>query len=350
MNIKRTRFLAAFLTLTLLSDAFAVDEITRKGADKTTRGDITAVTRDDVTIKPGIAAPVKVTSNEIIDIRWGAEPADVNIGRGFEANRNFDEALQTYEKSAKDTSLTKKEIKADVEFLIARVTARKALEIEPAGLDAAIAKADAFVKGNRDSYRFFAAISLLGELQLAKKDYVTAESTFSQLESAPFADYKMAAQIAKGRLALARNDLPAALTSYEEVLKQTPNGPAEISRRNEALLGKATVQIAQNDAASALTAISEAIKNASPEDSGVQAKAYLLQGNALKGQGKVKEAILAYLHVPVLFEKEATVNAEALYNLSVLWPQVDQPQRGAQAGADLQASYPNSEWAKKLGN
>jgi tetratricopeptide (TPR) repeat protein len=344
------RIALGVLTLSILSDAFAIDEITRKGIAKPTRGDIQAVTRDDVTIKSGIAAPVKISANEIIDVRWTGEPANLNIARGFEANGNLDGAITSYEECAKDKNATKKEVKTDIAFLIARATARKALEVEPATLDAAVATMDSFVKNNKTSFRYFAAVSMLGELQLAKKDYVSAETTFSQLATAPWADYKMAAQIAKGRLALARNDLDSALTSYEAVLSQSPTNPAEISRRNEALLGKASVQIAKKDAPSALTAIAQAIKSASPEDSSVQAQAYVLKGNALKGQGKTKEAILAYLHVPVLFEKEATLNAEALYNLTVLWPQVDQPQRGAQASADLQANYPNSTWTKKLGN
>jgi tetratricopeptide (TPR) repeat protein len=360
MKNTSVRITVAFLTISLLSEALlpeallseamAIDEITRKGAEKPTRGDIQLVTRDEVTIKSGIADPVKIPSNEIIDVEWSGEPAELNLARGFEANGNFTDAIARYEKSAADKALSKKEIKIDIAFLIARATARKALEVDPSTLDAAVAKMDSFVKNNKNSFRYFAAISILGELQLAKKDYVAAETTFSQLATAPWADYKMAAQIAKGRLALARNDLDAALASYEAVLSQSPKGAAEISRRNEALLGKAAVQIAKKDAAAALVAISQAIKSASPEDSVVQAQAYVLKGNALKDQGKTKEAILAYLHVPVLFEKEATLNAEALYNLAVLWPQVDQPQRGAQASADLQANYPNSTWTKKLGN
>jgi TolA-binding protein len=73
-----------------------------------------------------------------------------------------------------------------------------------------------------------------------------------------------------------------------------------------------------------------------------------LKGDCLKSQGKVKEAILAYLHVPVLFEKEKVALAEALYNLAVLWPRADQPERGLAAQQELQENYPDSPWTKKL--
>ena len=343
------RIVTTVFVLSFMTNAFALDEIIRKGAAKSTRGDITNVTRDEVTIKSGIAAPIKISCNLIIDIKWTGEPATLNIVRGYEANADYDRAIKGYIDAGKENKSPRKEIKSDIQFMLARATARKALDVDPSSLDAAITGMDSFVKNNKVSFRYFSAVALLGELQLAKKDLDAAETTFSQLATAPWADYKMAARIAKGRLALARNDLDAALTAYEQVLSQTPKGPVEISRRNEALLGKATVQIAQKDSASALTVIAEAIKSASPEDSSVQAQAYLLKGDALKGQGKTKEAILAYLFVPVLFQKEATLNAEALYNLAVLWPQVDQPQRGAQARADLEDTYPNSQWTAKLG-
>ena len=77
-------------------------------------------------------------------------------------------------------------------------------------------------------------------------------------------------------------------------------------------------------------------------------RAYVRQGDCLQAQNKTKEAILAYLHVPVLFSKEKALHAESLFRLSQLWGSVQKPERAADARAELERLYPDSEWAKKL--
>ena len=94
--------------------------------------------------------------------------------------------------------------------------------------------------------------------------------------------------------------------------------------------------------------IATAIEALSSDDGEAMAEAYVLQGDCLQAQGKVKEAILAYLHVHVLFEKEREMHARALFHLATLWPKVDQPDRGDDAKKELLANYPTSAWAKQL--
>ena len=77
-------------------------------------------------------------------------------------------------------------------------------------------------------------------------------------------------------------------------------------------------------------------------------EAYVLQGNALQALNRAKEAVLAYLHVDILFPREAGYHAESLYHMTKLWKAVQLPERGLEAEAKLQSSYPNSEWTKKL--
>ena len=88
---------------------------------------------------------------------------------------------------------------------------------------------------------------------------------------------------------------------------------------------------------------------ASPEDTRVQAEAYLRQGDCLRAQGNAKEAILAYLHIPVLFSSEGDLHAESLHHLVTLWEEVGKPERAADARQELETRYPDTEWAKKLG-
>lgn len=321
------------------------DSITRK-IGKPQRGLVTDITQTSVTIKPGISDPVTIDANDIIDIEWGSGTVDLSNGRAAENSGNYDKALESYAKALADAS--KAPVKADIAFLIARTTARMGIQGDSTKLDDAAAKLDAFIKANTSSYRYFDAVFLLGRVHLAREDFTKAGIEFNRLAKAPWSDYKMAGQNANGRLAIARNDLPAAKAAYQAVLQLPAAKPAEVSRRNEALLGMSAALIAEKNHQAALKSITEAITKADPEDSAVQAEAYVLKGDCLQALGQNKSAILAYLHVPVLFEKEAMLNARALYHLTVLWEKVEQPDRSVAARGELTEKYADTKWAKML--
>lgn len=342
MAFTATVLVASFL----VNKTYAIDIVTRK-SDKAAQGDITDISQTSVSVKSGIGEMIEVPANDIVSVRWGAEPAALNLARSAEEGGNLARALEQLKISSGEAGANEA-VKTEIEFLVARVTARQALEEDSSRLDDAVAKLDDFVKSHSDNFRYFDALQLLGAVQLAVKDYTGAEKSFGQLARAPWSDYKMAAQNSTAKLAFQKGDLAAALSAYEQVLSQSGSSPGEISRRNEALIGKASVQLKQGNADIALQAVQEAIAKTDPEDSAVQAGAWNLKGDCLKTQGKVKEAILAYLHVPVLFEKEKVALAEALYNLAVLWPRADQPERGLAARQELEENYPDSPWTKKL--
>jgi tetratricopeptide (TPR) repeat protein len=324
------------------------DEVGRR-SDKAVRGSITDVSRDSIKVKPPTGADVEIPGNDVVEIRWDDEPLTLNGARIAAKNGNMATALEELKKSAADPK-AKGDIKAEIDFQIASITAQQGLDqSDAAQLDDAAGKLDAFSKGNGSNVRYFDAVYLLGRVQLARRDFAAADAAFQQLKQAPWSDYKMAAQNASAKLALKKGDLSAALASFEAVLGQNASTPGEISRRNEALLGKATVTLQQGNAQQALDTINQAIQAADPEDSAVQAEAFVRKGDSLRLLGKTKEAILAYLHVPVLFEREATLNAEALFHLSSLWATAGQPERGLAASQELRENYPNSEWTKKLG-
>lgn len=338
------RLMTTGIAVLLLTGAALADKVNRR-SDKAVNGDVTAVARDKVTVKALTGGNVDVPANDVISIEWANEPAELPLARGADDRGDLVRALDLYGKSAGAANAN---VKADVEFLIARTTARMALLGDATKLDDAAKKLDAFTKANGTSYRYFPALMSLGQVLLAKEDYDGAEKAFSALAQAPWPDFKMAAQTSSARLALRKGDLTAALSAYEQVISQNAATPTEISRRNEALLGKGNVLLQQSKADEAFGLITEAISKTSPEDTEVMAEAFILKGECLKTQGKLQEAVLAYLHVPVLFEKEKQYHAQALYNLALLWPKVDQQDRGLAARQELQESYPESPWTKKL--
>jgi tetratricopeptide (TPR) repeat protein len=211
-----------------------------------------------------------------------------------------------------------------------------------------VQKLDAYRTAHPNSFRHYDVLLLLGETYLAKADYANAEPAFKELEQAPWDDYKMASRIAQGRLLLRKDDVAAAQSQFKSVADQPAKTDAEKARQYEARLGVATCLQRQNKFQEAAKELDEIIKQAPASDSKTMGEAYLRKGDNLLAAGQKKDALLAYLHVDVLFSGEKDLHAEALYHLATLWNEVAQPGRAADARAKLSGDYPNSEWAKKL--
>ena len=328
--------------------SLAVDTVTRKSTKTPASGEITSTSRTELTVKR-LTKEEKVPANDVVGVKWDGEPARLGIVRSSEEVGNLQEALDGYQEALKDPKSSRKELKADIEYLIARTTAKMALA-DPTNLDDAIKKLDAFRTSHADSFRYYESLDYLGRLYMAKKDLDNAGTTFTQLGQAPWNDYKMAAQNYGAKLKLLENDVDGALSAFEAVVASAPAKPgaAELSQKYVAMLGKATCLTTQKKHGEAVKVLDEVIKQASATDTRLQAEAYVRQGDCLQAQSKIKEAVLAYLHVDVLFAAEKALHAEALYHLARLSSTIDQPVRGDEARARLTDDYPNSPWAKKL--
>ena len=104
----------------------------------------------------------------------------------------------------------------------------------------------------------------------------------------------------------------------------------------------------QNKNQEAADELDKIIKEAPATDTKTMGEAYLRKGDNLLAAGQKKDALLAYLHVDILFSAEKDLHAEALYHLSTLWSEVNQPSRAGEARTKLGTDYPNSEWNKRL--
>ena len=168
------------------------------------------------------------------------------------------------------------------------------------------------------------------------------------MKKAPWNDLNLAAQIVEARVLVAEGKIDDAIAGFQAVGSAPGDSPAEVARKFEAKLGHANCLIAQTKFDESLKILDEVTEKGPIEDTAVQAEAYVLQGRALQGLGRYKEAALAYLHVDILFPRETGFHAESLYQLSHLWKLVQHPDRSAEAAGKLVQIYPNSDWRKKL--
>ncbi len=330
------------------SRAGAAETINRKH-DKSLSGEVTGVTKTEVQLK--VKTPkedtIKVPANEIASIVWGTEPPEYKLAASDENGGRYQKAIDGYQTALKSNKASNPSLKADIEFGIARASAKMALS-DPPKIDEALKRLEEFRKTHSDHYRYFDSQNYLGQLYAAKQDFVKARLAFDSLGKAPWKEYQMLAKVASGRLALAEKKLDEAAAEYEAVLSMPAEGAAEESLRQEAVLGKARVLIDQKKFDEALVLLKEVIAKTPADDAKVNAEAFLRQGDCLREQGNDQDALLSYLLVDVLFSSEKTLHAEALFRLASLWEKVGNKVRADDARDKLKSDYENSVWTKQL--
>lgn len=326
-----------------VSPLWAIDIVTLKSTTKQVQGEIGAINKTEIAVKPRTGEPIKIPANDIASIKWDGEPAKLGIARGNEDRGLLDQALETYTEVHKDAS---GKLKTHLEFLIARTLAKQALE-DASKIDEAAKKLEAFSKA--EHFAHFEAMSYLGQVYSTKGDFAKAQAAYEALGKAPWNDFKMASKIAVGRMQLKQNDVTGAEKTFSDSAFSKAETDSEKARLAEAQVGRGACLVKQMKFDEGLKLIEEVIKTTSVDEARAMAEAYVLQGDCLQAQQKLKEAAIAYLHVPVLFPKEKSAHAEALYNLAKISGAIGQPDRAAEARDDLIANFPNSEWVKKLG-
>ena len=339
--------LTSAVALAPLAPAWSADIVFRKSNSARVGNQLKSQSPTELVMAGLGGKEEKVPANDVLRVEWDGEPAILKPARSAEAAGQLQKALADYQKALGEVGSTQTNLKSDLEFLIARVTAKLA-KADPGKVDEAIQKLEAYKKAHANSFRYYDTLMLLGETYMAKGDFVNAEPAFKQLEQAPWDDYKMAAKIAEGRLLLKKDNIAEAQSLFQTVAGQPTKTDAEKARQYEARLGMATCYQRQNQFEKAAGELDQIIKQAPASDAKTMAEAYLRKGDNLLAAGQKKDALLAYLHVDVLFSSEKDLHAEALYHLASLWTEVAQPGRAADARAKLSADYPNSEWAKKL--
>jgi tetratricopeptide (TPR) repeat protein len=327
--------------------AFGADVIVRKTGQRVS-GKITGTSKTELTIKPAVGAEVAVPANDVASVDWDDASGDLKLGLSDENGGRFEAALTRITKSKSDAPASAPEaLKIEFDFLIARVNARMALA-DPSKRDNAIKLLQAVQKSASSHFRYFEAVSYLGQVQLAAQDFAGARTSIDLLSQAPWSDVKLAAKIANGRVLMGENKPDEAARVFDEAIASAGDTAADKNRKYEAMLGKSRALVLQSKHEEALKDLDEVTTNAPADDTPVQAEAYVLQGNALQSLGRNKEAVLSYLHVDILFPREAGFHAESLYHMAKLWKTVQSPERSLEAEAKLQGAYPNSEWTKKL--
>ena len=299
-----------------------------------------------VSIEQGANSESKeIPVNQIDVIYYSEEPASLKNAKNNILAGHDEEALNMLAHLKTDL-ISRKEVREDIEFYTALSSAHLAI-----GGTGKIADAGrlmtAFIKNSPESYHYFQACEVVGDLLAANRSFAQAEEYYAKVAKAPWPDYQMRAGVAMGHALLANGKNSEAMEAFEKVLANSADDPLSQAQHRSAILGKSAVLVAMKKNDEAIALVNSFLNSTDPEDAAGMARAYNVLGTALRQQGKTKEAVLAFLHVDLLYPTPPDAHAEALYNLARLWDDLHKTDRAARARQVLEQQYRNSPWAEK---
>lgn len=335
----------------------AIDIVTRFSTEQRASGEITDSTKTEITIKNVGGREVTIPANDIESIEWDAQPSSFKLGQGHEQNGNFDLAIQEYEKALAEVPANKSFLKADVEYHIARVWAKRGFGSADERASGG-RKLQAYLDANATFFRFYPGTELLAKLYLSGEDsgsLTLAETKFTLLENSPFSNYQIAGKSGKGQVLLARSDFAKAVQAFDAVTKLPTNSKQDEIVQLEAYVGKANAQQKLGQHQAAIDTLANVVTKAPGTATSLLAKTYVSRGNCFVLMNKPEDALLSFLLVDVILAPQLSaddkhLHAESLYQLKSLWPRVGHPQRAAEAAATLESKYPTSPWTTASGS
>ena len=343
----RQRWMAfSLVAVSLTGQLFGADQVTRRSDRVVFRGEFTAMTTAAVTIKLANGQEQEIPVSDIASVRFDMEPPLLTQGQSNERSGSLDTALEKYRQVQTDYAGDDKRLAVDLKFLIARTLVKSALA-DPLKVEEAGELIKAFRTEYKNNFRYLEALLL--ESQLLGRDpakSAEAQELLKEVQAAPVKGFQLEAGVQLGRLLLTGNDTAGAMTAFDQVIQQSTGDAGATAALYNGMLGKALCLQKQGQLDEAVTILDEIIGKASESETQTLAQAWVLKGDCLRAKNLPKDALMAYLHVDVLYASEPASHAEALYRLANLWGPAGQPARAEEAMAVLTSRYPNSSWAK----
>jgi tetratricopeptide (TPR) repeat protein len=285
---------------------------------------------------------VTVPVNEIRGISFDDEPPELNQARIKAVNGAYDDAAALLAKIS-PSALKRDIVKQDFEFYQAWCAAKLAIGGEGAINDAG-RMLNTFVRTYPKNYHYYEAVQTMGDLLAADGKLDLAQRQYNELAAAPWPEYKTRAAGLVGQALQAQGKHAEAIRQFDVALQTAGTGAS--AEKLSATLGKAISMSETGQLDAAVKMVEQVIQEADPEQKELHARAYNALGSCYQRAGQPKDAVLAYLHVDVLYSSVPDAHAEALANLVKLWQTIGQEARARETKQTLERRYAGSKWAK----
>ena len=300
-------------------------------------GEITKVTPVEITLDKGAGGTRRFPTNEIGSVVFDGEPTQLTQARLNARNGSYAAALDALGQ-INVGSVDRDLVREDVEFYKALCAAKLALggrgEIVDAGR-----QLNEFVRSHPQNFHYLEAVEVMGDLLMASEKFAGARRQYEELAKAPWPDYQMRAGVLIGRSYQAEDKHPEAIQHFESVLAITGDSESAREQKLSATLGTAVSYAHSGQVENAVRMIEGVIENADPEQPALQSRAYNALGTCYEKAGQTKDALLAFLHVDVLYNTVPEAHAEALTHLVPLWRAVGQEARARDAQQEFEQRY-----------
>lgn len=352
-KIDSTRILMQSLMLCLLivgpslygQSQDSIQLIRSSGGGRTLNGKITGLAPGNVRIQTGQESR-DIHPSQINRISFQNQPLEIDRARNQMNSGRFDDALEELQNIS--DSIGREEIKQEIAFLKARAAAE--ISLRGGGVssqEAGRAVAD-FLRDFPESHHFYPATELQGQLLFAIGRFDLAETEFAKLGDSQWQEYIIRGWFQQAESLIQQKNPDQAAAALRQILDD-PN--TDDLTQNYKLLAKARLALTvamQGRAGEAIQSLEEIIKVENADNAKLFAYAYNSLGSVYLQQDKIKEAMMAFLHTELLYPNESDPHAEALYQLALIWPKLDQNERANRARNTLKTRYRNSLWASRL--
>lgn len=283
--------------------------------------------------------------NEVASVSFTDDPAELGTARTRALAGQYEDALSLLSRIPAD-SLRREMVRVDWEFYRAYCQAKMSLAGGGDKGGAAKAMID-FLSAHPQSLHYFTASQLVGQLAFAMNRYPAANEYYQKLASAPWPEYQMRAHVLHARSLAAQNKHEEALSRYDAVIA-SPVDTVEANRKKTlAQVGRAESLAEMGKPDEGREIVEGILRDHDAQDAALFARAYNTLGICHLRADRPKEALLAFLHVDLLFPNEPDEHAQALYHLGQLWTTVGKSDRAVAARSLLKSRYAGTSWAAK---
>lgn len=319
-------------------------------------GEVVSMTPDALEFREqgSSGRPQQIPVDEIVSLVLESEPPRVSEAKQLLEQEDFQTAATILsEVSQVELEVASAEARGEYAYVKAAVVGRRALL---SGNDSSVAVAavtDFLDRFSRSIHRY-EMIEMAGDLELATGRREEALSWYRQLAKGT-QSLKIRAARREGETLLEMGRAAEAAAVLAVAADSPAGNSASRRERNAAKIGEANCLIRLTRPAEAAGLIRRLLASMEPpaaaDGKGQRqvARAYAMLGRASLAAGRDQDALIAYLTVDLVHNQDRESHAEALFRLHELWKQGQYPQRANEAARRLEADYPESSWADRLG-
>ncbi len=300
------------------------------------RGTVQSETPTEVVVTLGTNT-VTVPTDQIVSIRYDGQSANFQLGETREAAGQLAEAAELFRKAASESAARPFPHQAAL-FREAEVLVDLAA-IEPDRFKEAKDKLNQFIRSYPGGRHIAPAREALARLQLNSGDFAGAEATIAALAKMPRAGERAAVLRTKVLAKQGKHD--EAIAELDRLIASSPKGSP---RQRAAMLAKCESLAATRRYKEAESLVRQVIQENPAEDAASQAPAYNTLGDCLSAANRPKDALIAYLHTDLLYNKNKEEHPRALHAIAAVYRQLKKDGQAVEYEQRLRQEYPRSAW------